>query len=124
MVPGASALGIEVRQDHPELVQALSTLVHQPTWLATLAERAVSRALGGSCSMPLAAYGQWSSPSAEAPGTITLRALLGHPTLPSMVSAHVQGSPATPAEAEALGRQVAEQLKADAGPDWLAALVA
>jgi len=121
---GQGALGIEVRQDHPELVQALSTHVHQPTWLATLAERAVSRALGGSCSMPLAAYGQWSSPSAEAPGTITLRALLGHPTLPSMVSAHVQGSPATPAEAEALGRQVAEQLKADAGPDWLAALVA
>ena len=30
-----------------------------PTWLAVHAERAVSRALGGSCSMPLAAHAVW-----------------------------------------------------------------
>jgi hypothetical protein len=34
---------------------ALAPLAHQPTWLAVAAERAVSRAMGGSCSMPLAA---------------------------------------------------------------------
>ena len=32
---------------------------HRPTWLAVQAERAVSRALGGSCSMPLAAHAVW-----------------------------------------------------------------
>jgi hydroxymethylbilane synthase len=37
----------------------LRTLVHRPTWLAVHAERAVSRALGGSCSMPLAAHAVW-----------------------------------------------------------------
>jgi hydroxymethylbilane synthase len=30
--------------------------MHQATWLAVSAERAVSRVMGGSCSMPLAAH--------------------------------------------------------------------
>lgn len=53
---GQGALGIEVRTDRSDLVAALAPLVHQTTWLAVAAERAVSRAMGGSCSMPLAAY--------------------------------------------------------------------
>ncbi len=121
---GQGALGIEVRLDHPELVPSLAKLTHTPTWLATLAERAVSRTLGGSCSMPLAAHAQWSSTEAQASGTMTLRALLGHPAQNVQVRAQTQGSPATPAEAEALGQQVARQLQAQAGPEWLAALVA
>ncbi|MFX8082950.1 hydroxymethylbilane synthase, partial [Acinetobacter baumannii] len=40
---GQGALGLEVRAAHPDLPQALQTLAHQPTWLATAAERAVSR---------------------------------------------------------------------------------
>jgi hydroxymethylbilane synthase len=53
---GQGALGIEVRSDRQDVAQALAPLVHQPTWLRIAAERAVSRAMGGSCSMPLAAY--------------------------------------------------------------------
>ena len=53
---GQGALAIEVRVESHELRERLSTLTHRPTWLATQAERAVSRALGGSCSMPLAAH--------------------------------------------------------------------
>ena len=53
---GQGALGIEVRSARHDVVQALSPLVHQTTWLAVAAERAVSKAMGGSCSMPLAAY--------------------------------------------------------------------
>ncbi|RZL00617.1 MAG: hydroxymethylbilane synthase [Rubrivivax sp.] len=121
---GQGALGIEVRTDHADLLVPLNALAHTPTWLATLAERAVSRALGGSCSMPLAAYAQWSSSEASTPGTLTLRALLGHPVQNSQVRAQVSGSPTTPAEAEALGQDVARQLQTQAGPDWLAALVA
>ena len=61
MIPaaGQGALGIEVREDAQALRQALATMLHQPTWLAAHAERAVSRALGGSCSMPLAAHAVW-----------------------------------------------------------------
>src|SRR5574343_183857 len=58
MIPaaGQGALGLEVREDDGALREALQAFVHQPTWLATHAERAVSRALGGSCSVPLAAH--------------------------------------------------------------------
>jgi hydroxymethylbilane synthase len=52
---GQGALGIEVRADRADLMEALAPLSHQSTWLAVAAERAVSRAMGGSCSMPLAA---------------------------------------------------------------------
>jgi hydroxymethylbilane synthase len=53
---GQGALGIEVRSNRSDVVEALHPLVDQTTWLAVAAERAVSRAMGGSCSMPLAAY--------------------------------------------------------------------
>ena len=54
---GQGALGIEVRSDRQDLIDALAPLAHMPTWLTVTAERAVSRAMGGSCSMPLAAHG-------------------------------------------------------------------
>ncbi len=57
---GQGALGIEVRADRADLLEALAPLAHQATWLAVAAEREVSRALGGSCSMPLAAYAMFS----------------------------------------------------------------
>ena len=53
---GQGALGIEVRTDRSDLMEALATLAHLPTWIRVTAERAVSRCMGGSCSMPLAAY--------------------------------------------------------------------
>lgn len=113
---GQGALGLEIRQNHADLGPALQSLAHQPTWLATMAERAVSRAMGGSCSMPLAAFAEWRG------DTLVLRSLLGHPEHSTLVQAQAEGQPHTHAEAEALGRSVAEQLKAQAGPDWLAAL--
>ena len=56
---GQGALGLEVRSDATELRRTLAELIHTPTFLAVHAERAVSRALGGSCSMPLAAHAVW-----------------------------------------------------------------
>ena len=62
MIPaaGQGALGIEVREDAHALRAHLAELVHAPTLLACEAERAVSRGLGGSCSMPLAAHAVWA----------------------------------------------------------------
>ena len=57
---GQGALGIEVRADRADLLEVLAPLAHQATWLAVAAERAVSRAMGGSCSMPLAAHATFS----------------------------------------------------------------
>ena len=53
---GQGALGIEVRTGRSDLMEALAPLAHLPTWIRVTAERAVSRCMGGSCSMPLAAY--------------------------------------------------------------------
>jgi hydroxymethylbilane synthase len=69
---GQGALGIEVRSDEQALVDKLAALAHTPTLLAVEAERAVSRALGGSCTVPLAAHATWQG------GTLTLHAALGH----------------------------------------------
>ena len=58
---GQGALGIEIRSDRQDLLAALAPLADRATWLAVAAERAVSRAMGGSCSMPLAAHAVWQN---------------------------------------------------------------
>lgn len=105
---GQGALGIEVRSERQDLCAALAALAHQPSWLAVAAERAVSRAMGGSCSMPLAAYGQfhgavlqldaaWGDPQGQAP----------------LVRAQASATVTTLAQAEALGSALARRLCAD-----------
>ena len=90
---GQGALGIEIRSDDRELHAALATLTDRPTWLAVHAERAVSRGLGGSCSMPLAAHAHWQG------GRLHLAAALGHaddpmqPLLQAQASASVIDGP-------------------------------
>ncbi len=104
---GQGALGIEVRSDRQDLIDALAPLAHQPTWLTVAAERAVSRAMGGSCSMPLAAHGQWQG------STLHLDAAWGDPEgRTALVRAQAQAGVATLAQAEALGDAVAAQLRA------------
>lgn len=104
---GQGALGIEVRSDRQDLIDALAPLAHQPTWLTVAAERAVSRAMGGSCSMPLAAHGQWQG------STLHLDAAWGDPEgRTALVRAQAQAAVATLAQAEALGDAVAAQLRA------------
>jgi len=68
--PGQGALAIECRADRADLLQALAPLADRGTTLATAAERAFSRALGGSCQTPLAAYAEWEE------GRLWLRGLL------------------------------------------------
>jgi porphobilinogen deaminase len=53
---GQGALGLECRSDRADVIEALRPLIHEPTTLAVTAERAFSRALGGSCQTPLAAH--------------------------------------------------------------------
>ena len=105
---GQGALGIEVRADDAELREALATLIHHPTWLAVHAERAVSRGLGGSCSMPLAAHAQWQG------DRLHLSAALGHANDPrqALLQAQASAAVADAAAAEALGAQAVAALHA------------
>jgi len=104
---GQGALGIEVRSDRADLLDILSPLAHQSTWLAVAAERAVSRAMGGSCSMPLAAFATFSGEYLQ------LRAAWGDPDVASaVVRAQSASAAADLTRAAELGAQVAGQLRA------------
>ncbi|MES1163597.1 MAG: hydroxymethylbilane synthase, partial [Rhizobacter sp.] len=107
---GQGALGIEVRSDAQALRAQLAELAHRPTWLAVEAERAVSRALGGSCSVPLAAHATWTG------ATLNLHAALGHAQAPQspLLRASHQATVTSVAEARALGDAAAQSLR-DAG---------
>jgi len=104
---GQGALGIEVRSERQDVIDALAPLAHQTTWLAVAAERAVSRAMGGSCSMPLAAY------ATLATDTLTIDAAWGDPD-GKLALVHVRASAVVSdlASATALGDRVAADLRA------------
>ncbi|MBK8073430.1 MAG: hydroxymethylbilane synthase [Ramlibacter sp.] len=104
---GQGALGIEVRADRGELFAALAPLSHQTSWLAVAAERAVSRAMGGSCSMPLAAFATFSGEYLQ------LQAAWGDPEgSNALVRARSAASVADLGTAAALGAEVASRLRA------------
>jgi hydroxymethylbilane synthase len=104
---GQGALGIEVRADRADLLELLAPLAHQATWLAVAAERAVSRAMGGSCSMPLAAHATFSGEYLQ------LRAAWGDPAgATALVRAQGAAVAADLAQAGELGTAVAARLRA------------
>ncbi|MDB5828132.1 MAG: porphobilinogen deaminase [Variovorax sp.] len=109
---GQGALGIEIRADRADLITALAPLGHRKDWLATAAERAVSRSMGGSCSMPLAAHARW-----QAGGTLRIDAAWGDPDGgAALVKVHAEAEAETGAggldAAEALGTRAAAMLRA------------
>ena len=109
MLPGAGqgALGIEIRAARQDLAEALAPLANQSTWLAVAAERAVSRALGGSCSMPLAAHAHFEGEYLQ------LNAIWGDPDRPGvLVRARSADVVADLEQAAALGEAVAARLRA------------
>ncbi len=53
---GQGAIGVEINSKRAEVAKVLKSLNHIETTVAVYAERAVSRTMGGSCSMPLAAH--------------------------------------------------------------------
>ena len=117
---GQGALGIEILDSRADLKQALWALADATTWITVAAERAVSRAMGGSCSMPLAAHATLTQ------GVLSVRAAWGDPAgRPELIqaaaqldlgaaplSAHLDALMPVLAQAAALGSQVAAQLRA------------
>ena len=104
---GQGALGIEVRTNRQEVIDVLAPLAHQTSWLAVAAERAVSRAMGGSCSMPLAAYATLTA------NQLTIDAAWGDPDgVLELVCVRMRGAVTDLASATALGERVAADLRA------------
>ena len=83
--PGQGALGLECLADDEKTREAVAFINDEQTRACCLAERAVSRALGGSCQVPLAAY------ATIADSTMRLRALIGDHTTGELVATEQTG---------------------------------
>lgn len=111
--PGQGALGIEILSDRTDVRACLAPLVDRKTWIEVTAERAVSRALGGSCRIPLAAYAV-----VQPDGRLQLDALLAtdnrvrRTRLDSALAGGIQAAADDPdfSSAEALGLRAAAEL--------------
>jgi hydroxymethylbilane synthase len=109
---GQGALGIEIRAGDQPSHDLVSSLADVNTFEEVRAERAVSRALGGSCQVPLAAYC-----TREANGQLRLRARLGMPDGSVLHAVDLQGQ-----QPEALGMQAAQELRGMGADTIMAAL--
>ncbi|WP_322999742.1 hydroxymethylbilane synthase [Castellaniella sp.] len=112
---GQGALGIETLADRADLRTWLEPLASRDATACTLAERAVSRALGGSCQVPLAAY------AVLQPDGLWLRALVAEPDGSRVLRAQARGDAA---QAESLGAAVAQELFGQGASDILTRLSA
>ena len=112
---GQGALGIEIAARRTDLADILRPLNHEETAACVTAERALARALGGSCQVPLAAYCVMED------GLLTLNGLVGHPDGSVIIEASAQ---APAAYADALGRAVAKHLADDGAEELIAAVLA
>jgi hydroxymethylbilane synthase len=113
--PGQGALGIECLASRTDLIGLLAPLGHAVTARCVEAERAFSRALSGSCNVPLGAYAEPDG------GKLRLRGFVGAPDGSRTVAGELEG-PAS--GAEALGTALAAQLKVLGAADILAKLQA
>jgi hydroxymethylbilane synthase len=101
---GQGALGIETLSQHPNIKQWLAPLNDAPTLYAVSAERMVSRQLGGSCEVPLAAHAVWDQQQMQIQSFVAstdgkkICLAKGHAKVDSV------------ADAEALGLDIAKQL--------------
>ena len=109
--PGQGALGIECRAAAPGVRGLLAPLADRASELCVRAERAVSRALGGSCTLPLAAYAEPSQ------GNISLRALVASADGRRVVRARTQGD-----DPEAVGAAAATELRSQGADEILRGL--
>lgn len=110
---GQGALGIECLSARADVIGWLQPLVDADTTACVLAERAVARALAGSCEVPLGAYAVMRE------GRLWLRGFVARPDGSIIVRAEREGAPA---EAEALGRALADDLRAQGAEAILAEL--
>jgi hydroxymethylbilane synthase len=95
------ALGIETRVDDPAIVNLITSLEHAPTRSACEAERALLRALGGGCQVPIAAH------AVELHVGLRLEGLVAAPSGDTVLREAIEGDAS---EAAVLGETLARRL--------------
>ena len=112
---GQGALGIEIRSDRTDMMELLRPLDHRESAQCVQAERAMSRALAGSCQVPLGGYARMEN------GQIRMTGFVASVDGKEMVQDDICGPTDNP---DALGTQMAERLLAQGAGAILAALEA
>ncbi|MFK4810810.1 hydroxymethylbilane synthase [Devosia sp. ZW T5_3] len=107
--PAQGAIGIAVRPDDTRIADLVSVLDHAPTHTSIAAERAMLAVLDGSCRTPVGALSRLEG------GTLTLKG-----QILSLDGKTAFDSEATGTDPLALGKQVGDDLIAQAGTEWLA----
>lgn len=110
---GQGALGIEALASRPDVAQWMAPLNDIATSACVRAERAVSRALAGSCEVPLGAYAELRKDK------LWLRGFVARPDGTRIARAELEGSTA---DCEQLGAAVAAQLMEDGAGEILSQL--
>lgn len=110
---GQGALGIECRTDRRDVQELVAPLNDASTAACVTAERAMSRALAGSCQVPLGGYGEIRD------GRLQLRGFVAATDGSHVIRGVVEGRPE---EAEAIGLALAERLREQGADALLAAL--
>jgi hydroxymethylbilane synthase len=111
--PGQGALGIEIRADRPEMAAVVGGLNDAFSAACVIAERAFSRALGGSCQLPLGAYAEMKN------GQLWLRGFVATADGRKFVAGESWGRPA---DAATLGGSLADELRGRGADEILAEL--
>ena len=111
---GQGALGIETLTKHPQIKAWLAPLLDLPTLYAVSAERMVSRQLGGSCEVPLAAHAVWENKHLQ------IRSFVASTDGKQICLAKGSGAVDSVADAEALGLAVAQDVLAQGAAGLIA----
>ena len=109
------ALGIEYLSSRPEVGQWLAPFAQTETTAAVNAERALGRALTGSCEVPLGGYARVTGDS------LTLEGFVALPDGSRLLRDVIRGRAV---EAESLGKQLADRLLGQGAGEILAGLAA
>ena len=101
---GQGALALECRSEREDVIAALAPLADCDATLATIAERAFGRTLGGDCRTPLAAY------AIERNGELWLRALIASRDGRNVLRGERTGRCTGGADADTLGGELGNEL--------------
>jgi len=107
-------IGIECRADDMRVRGLIEPLNHAETAQRTAAERAMNATLAGGCQAPVAGYSLLNA------GVLELRGLVGQPDGSQVIRGDVRGAAE---QAEALGKQLADDLLARGADTILAELL-
>lgn len=110
---GQGAIGIECRCDDVRTNELIAPLDDPETHTRVCAERAINARLNGGCQVPIAGFAQLNGDE------IFIRGLIGYPDGHNIIRGQARGNVA---DAERLGRDVAEQLLTQGAGEILASL--